>query len=95
MVSEYLAQDEYGALTSRQDLQGCHEGQRDGFGLFVARLGIQRQRGLEEGVGIRLEPDDFAEPSRLGQVNSGMSHSLAGRRRAERSTLRHRLVAIR
>jgi hypothetical protein len=69
VVSEYLAQDEYGALASRQNLQGCHEGQRDGFGLFIARLGIQRQRGLEKGIGIWLKPDDFAEPSRLGQVN--------------------------
>src|SRR5918994_6289910 len=34
--AEYVAQDEHGALARRQDLQGDHEGQGDGFGLLVA-----------------------------------------------------------
>ena len=62
-----------------------------------ACLGAERDRHdpIEECVGIRLEPHDFAEPGRLGRLDPGMSHSLAGRRLAERSALRHGFVAIR
>ena len=68
---EDVAQDEHGELARRQDLQRGHEGQRDGFGLLVAGLRAERHvdRTLEEGVGIRLEPHDFAEPGRLGRFN--------------------------
>jgi hypothetical protein len=52
-------------------------------------------RTLEERVGKSLEPDNFAEMSRLGRFNPAMFHSLAGRRLADRSALGHRLVAIR
>jgi hypothetical protein len=74
VVTEYLAQDEHGALASGQELQCGHEGQGDGFGLFVAGLRAERHvdRPLEEGVGIWLEPDDFAEPTRLGRFNLGV-----------------------
>ena len=52
----------------------------------VAGLGAERSVGaLEEGVGIRLEPDDFAEPVGSGGSTAGMSHSLAGRRLADRT----------
>ncbi len=58
---------------ARQDLQGGNEGQGDSFCLFVARLWADRHvdRALEERVGIWLEPQDFAEPSRLGRFNVG------------------------
>ncbi len=71
VVSEYVAQDEHGELASWQDPQCGHEGQGDGFGLFVAGLRAERQvnRALEEGVGIWLEPHDVAEPGRLGRFN--------------------------
>ena len=71
--SEDVAQDEHGELARRQDLKGGHEGQRDGFGLLVAglRAGRHVDRALEEGVGIRLEPHDLAEPGRLGRFNLG------------------------
>ena len=97
MESEDVAQDEDGELARRQELKGGHEGQGDGLGLLVAGLRAERHvdRTLEEGVGKWLEPDDFAEPGRLGRFNLGMFHSLAGRRLAERRALRHRLVAIR
>src|SRR5580692_6014498 len=47
-----------GELAGRQDLQGGHEGQRDGFDLLVPGLGAGRRvdRALEEGVGERLKP---------------------------------------
>jgi hypothetical protein len=69
--SEDVAQDEDGELARRQDLESGHEGQGDGFGLFVARLRAGRHVDptLEEGVGIRLEPNDFAEPGRLGRFD--------------------------
>jgi hypothetical protein len=72
-VSEDFAQDEHGALTCGQDLKYGHEGQGDGFGLFVACFRAERRvdRAFEEGVGIWLEPDDFAETSRLGRLNLG------------------------
>ena len=72
VVSEHLAQDEHGALASRQDLQRGHEGQGDGFGLCVA--GLRAERDVDaprERVGIRLEPHDFTEASRLGRLNLG------------------------
>src|SRR5438132_208003 len=48
-----VAQDEDGDLAWRQQLQGGHEGQRDGFGLLVAGLrpGRHGDGTLEEGVG--------------------------------------------
>ena len=60
--SEDVAQDEHGDLAGRQDLKGGDEGQGDGFDLLVAglRAGRRGGRAVEEGVGIRLEPDDFA-----------------------------------
>jgi hypothetical protein len=72
-VSEDLAQDQHGALARGQDLQCGHEGQGDRFGLFVACLRAQRRvdRTFQEGVGIWLEPHDFAEPSRLRRLNPG------------------------
>jgi hypothetical protein len=69
--SEYVAQDEHGELARRQDLKSGHEGQGDGFGLFVASLRAKRHvdRTLEEGVRIWLEPYDLAEPGRVGRFN--------------------------
>src|SRR2546430_3115225 len=57
-VSEDVAQDQDGDLAWRQQLQGGHEGQRDGFGLLVAGLRPGRLAGgaLEEGVRERLQP---------------------------------------
>ena len=94
---EDVAQDEHGELARRQDLQGGHEGEGDGFGLLVAGLGAGRQGGRtgQERVGVRLEPDGLAEPGRLGWLDPGNVPRLAGRRLAVRSALRHRLVAIR
>jgi hypothetical protein len=85
--SEDVAQDEGGELARRQDLQGGHEGQGDGFGLLVAGLGAERHvdRALEEGIGIRLEPYDFAAPSRLWWFNPGHV-PLLGRASAGRAT---------
>src|SRR5207248_6018292 len=42
------------------------------FGLLVAGLRAERaaRRALEEGVGKRLQPDDLAEPGRLGWFDS-------------------------
>jgi hypothetical protein len=71
--SEDVAQDEDSELAGRQDLKGGHEGQGDGFGLLVAGLRAERHAGdaLEQGVGEWLEPDDLAEPGRLGRFNVG------------------------
>jgi hypothetical protein len=68
--SKDVAQDEHGDLARRQDLQCSHEGQGDGFGLLVAGLrpGRNVDRTLGDGVGKRLQPDDFAEPGRLGRT---------------------------
>ena len=43
------------------------------FGLLVAglRAGRHADRALQEGVGIRLQPDDLAEPGRLGRFDPG------------------------
>jgi hypothetical protein len=81
VVPEYVAQDEHGALASGQNLQRGHERQRDGFGLFVARLRAERHlaRTLQEDVGIRLEPRDLAEAGRLSRLNLGDDVPLAGR----------------
>src|SRR6266516_659946 len=69
--SEDVAQGEDGELARRQDLEGGHEGQGDGFGLLVAGLRAERHvdRTLEEGVGKWLEPYDLAESGRLGRYN--------------------------
>jgi hypothetical protein len=85
--SEDVAQDEDSELARRQDLQGGHEGQRDGFGLLVAGLRAERHvdRALEEGVGKWLEPHDLAEPGRLGRFNLGHV-PLLGRASAGRPT---------
>jgi NAD(P)-dependent dehydrogenase (short-subunit alcohol dehydrogenase family) len=74
VIPEDFAQDEHGALASGQDLKGRHEGERDGLGLFVTCLGAKRQvdRPLEEGVGVWLEPRDFAQPGRLGRFNESL-----------------------
>ncbi len=87
MESEDVAQDEHGELARRQDLKGGHEGQGDGFGLLVAGFRAERRVDgtLEEGVGIWLEPDDFAEPGRLGRFNIGHV-PLLGRASAGRPT---------
>ena len=71
--SEDVAQDEDGELAGRQDLKGGHEGQGDGFGALVAGFRADRQgdRTFEERVGIRLKPDNFAEPGRLGRFDPG------------------------
>ena len=69
--AEDVAQDEDGELAGRQDLEGGHEGQRDGLGLLVAGLRAERHvdRPVEQGVGTRLEPHDLAEPGRLGRFD--------------------------
>jgi hypothetical protein len=86
VVANYLAQDEHGTLASGQNLQCGHEGQGDGFGLFVACLWAERHasRTLEEGVGIWLQPHDFAEPTRFGRFNIGII-PLLGRASAGRA----------
>ena len=69
---EDVAQDEDGDLARRQDLQGRHERQGDGLGLLVA--GLRPERDIErpeQGVGVRLEPHDLAEPGRLGRLDPG------------------------
>ena len=78
--SEHVAQDEHRELARRQDLQGGHERQRDGFGLLVAGLRAGRHAGrvLQQGVGKRLEPDDLAEPGRLGRFDPGDVPLLGG-----------------
>ena len=71
--SEDFAHDQDSELARREELKGGHEGQGDGFGLLVTGLrpGWYADRTLEESVGIRLEPDDFAEPGRLGRFHVG------------------------
>ncbi len=80
VVSKDVAQDEHRELARRQELQCGHEGQGDGFGLFVAglRAGRHVDRTLEEGVGEWLEPYDFAEPGRLGRFDVGDVPLLGG-----------------
>ena len=70
---EDVAQDQDGELAGGQDLQGGHEGQRDGLGRLVAglRSGRHVHRALEERVGIGLEPHDLAEPGRRGRFHPG------------------------
>ena len=86
---EDIAQDKHGELARRQDLKGGDEGQRDGFGLLVAGLRAERHvngAALEKGIGIWLEPDDLAEPGRLGRFNIGQAPLLVGRASAGRAT---------
>jgi hypothetical protein len=71
LESEDVAQDERGELAGRQGLKRAHEGQRDGLGLHVARLGVNLDRTLEERVGIWFKPWDFAESRRLGRLHCG------------------------
>ncbi len=100
VIAEHLAQDQHGTLARGQQLQRGDEGERDRFVLLIARLGTQdlaasrwRFRGSASGYGS----SHTTSPSRLGSGGStcGMSHSFAGRRLAERSALRQRLVAMR
>jgi len=67
--SQDVAQDEDGDLARWQQLQGGHEGQRDGFGLLVAGLRPARPAGgaLEEGVRKRLQPDGLVARGRQGR----------------------------
>ena len=82
----------------RQDLQGGHERQGDGFGLLVAGLRAERHLDptLQQGVGKRLQPYDLAQPGRLRRFNPrhvpllSRAPAVAARRAS-----RHRLVAIR
>src|SRR5690348_13053146 len=69
--AEDIAQDEHGDLARRQGLEGSHERQGDGLGLLVAGLwpGREARRGAGQVTGIRLEPDDLAEPGRLGPLD--------------------------
>src|SRR5215218_6699785 len=48
-----------------------HEGQGNGLGLLIAGLRAERHldRALEEGIGIRLQPYDLAEPGRRWWCN--------------------------
>ena len=87
LESEDVAQDKDRELARRQDLEGGHERQRDRFVLLVAGLRAERHVDgtLEEGVGVRLEPEDFAEPGRLGRLNLGHV-PLLGRASGGRST---------
>src|SRR5215831_3035817 len=70
---EDVAQDEHGALAGRQQLQGGHEGQRDGLGGLVAGLGAGRGVGqpLQQHVGVGLEPGHLAQPGGLRHVEPG------------------------
>src|SRR5262249_59392587 len=78
--SEDVTQNKDGELAGRQDLQGGHEGQGDGFGLLVAglRAGRPADRTLEQGVGVWLDPYDLAQPGRLGRLNLGDVPLLGG-----------------
>ena len=72
-LDEVVTQYEHTGLARRQDLKGGHEGQGDGLGLLVTGLGAERHVGgtRKEGVGVGLEPQDFAQPGRLGRFNLG------------------------
>lgn len=80
MESEDVAQDEYGELAGWQGLESGDEGQGDGFGLLVVGFWAERyvDATLEEGVGDRFEPYDFAEPGRLGWFDAGDVPLLGG-----------------
>jgi hypothetical protein len=93
---EDVAQNEDGELARRQDLQGGHERQGDGFGLLVARFGAGRpvDRTLQEGVGKRLQPYDLAEagPTRRcppPQRRSSMACDVQAGHPGRRIALRH------
>ena len=77
-------------------MQGGHEHEGDGFGLLVPGLRAEARRArAEAGIGIRLQPQDVAQPGRLGRSTPVTTDALAGRRPAARLALRQRLVAIR
>ena len=90
-----VAQHEDGELAGRQDLAGGHEGQRDGLGQLVAglRAGWRGGQAVEEGVGVGLQPDDLAEPGRLGRLHVGHVPRLGRAPAAARRASRHRRVA--
>ena len=73
MKPEHVTEHQHGQLSRRQELESGHERQRDRLGLFVTGFWACRQSDntLEEGVGVWLEPGNFAHPRRLGRVNSG------------------------
>ena len=85
--AEDVAQDQHGDLAWRQDLQGGHECKRDRFLLVVAglRAGRHAEGAFEEGVGIRLQPEDLAESGRRGWFDVGHV-PLLGRPAAGRAT---------
>ena len=93
--SEDVAEDEDGALTGRQQLQGGDEGQRDGFqGLKPGvRSGCAVGEPLEQDVGVGSSQS--TSPSRVGAGGSspGGGALISGRRLADRSASRQRLVA--
>ena len=95
MESEDVAEDEDGALTGRQQLQGGDEGQRDGFQGLKPGVGSGCTVGepLQQDVGVRLEPERLAQPGGLGRVRPGGGALISGRRLADRSASRQRLVA--
>ena len=73
MEPEDIAQDEDRELARRQELQRRHERQRDGLDRLVPGLGADRHvdRGFEQRIGTRLQPDDFAEPGWFRRFDPG------------------------
>ena len=72
---EDVAQDEDGDLARRKQLQGGHEGQRDGFALLVAGLWPERlvDGVLEERVRKRLQPDGLVARGRQVSLYAQLS----------------------
>ena len=71
--AEDVAQDERGALTGRQQLQGGDEGQRNRLPGLVPglRAGLAVGYAVQEDIGTGLEPDHFAQAGGLGEVEPG------------------------
>ena len=98
MESEDVAQDEDGELARRQDLKGGHKIQGDGFGLLVAGLWVPSGTSItpsRRASGNGSSHTTLLSRDGSGGSTPGTSHSLAGRRLADRRALRHWLVAIR
>ena len=71
--SQHVAEDEDGALAGRQQLQGGDEGERDRFHRLVPRFrtGCAVGETLEQGVRVRFEPEQVAEPGGRGRFKAG------------------------
>jgi hypothetical protein len=68
--TQHVAKHEYNSLARWKELEGGHEGERDGLTCLVARLGsgCGIRQAFKEEIRIRLEPDHLTHSGRFRWV---------------------------